>query len=378
MSKKKIVFLTGTRAEFGKQKSLIKAALELKKFKVYIFVTGMHLLRRYGMTANEILKCGYKNIFLYRNQKRYDLMDAILANTIEGFSRYVHQIKPDFIVVHGDRVEALAGAVVGSLNNILVAHIEGGELSGTVDELLRHAISKLSHIHLVANKQARGRLIQMGENRNSIFVIGSPDIDIIESQKLKEIGFVKRYYDIDFDEYAILIFHPVTTEIDDIPRQAKNLVEAVLESGLNYVVIYPNNDSGSSLIIQAYQKFRNKKKIRLFSSLRFEYFLVLLQHATFIIGNSSSAIREAPYYGVPTVNIGSRQNGRALSKEIIHCGYAKEDILEAIQQARVKKIRKDRHFGRGNSSMLFMKLLNSGLFWRIGKQKLFQDLQYEG
>ena len=130
---KKIVFLTGTRADFGKLKSLMLISQKSEKFKIYVFVTGMHLNPLYGETVDEVIKAGFNNIYQYKNHDSIGFMDRILSNTIQGFSKYVAKIKPDLIVVHGDRVEALAGAIVGSLNNILVAHIEGGEISGTID-----------------------------------------------------------------------------------------------------------------------------------------------------------------------------------------------------------------------------------------------------
>ena len=155
MIKKKIVFLTATRADFGKLKPLIRKIENSKFFECNIFATGMHALSKYGNTIREIKKERYKNIYAYINQNDTDKMDIILSNTILGFSHYISELCPDMIVVHGDRIEALAGAIVGSLNNILVSHIEGGEISGTIDETLRHAITKLSHIHFVSNVKAK-------------------------------------------------------------------------------------------------------------------------------------------------------------------------------------------------------------------------------
>ena len=151
MTKRKIVFLTGTRADFGKLKPLMDKIEKSEIFDCHIFITGMHTLKKYGNTYQEVMKCNYKNTLVYENQKSSNEQDVILANTIYGFSEYIKNLQPDMIIVHGDRVEALGGAIVGSLNNILVSHIEGGEISGTVDELIRHAVSKLSHIHFVAN-----------------------------------------------------------------------------------------------------------------------------------------------------------------------------------------------------------------------------------
>ena len=184
---KKIVFLTGTRADFGKLKSLMLISQKSEKFKVHIFVTGMHLNPLYGETVDEVIKAGFKNIYKFENHDSIDFMDRILANTVQGFSQYVAKINPDLIIVHGDRVEALAGAIVGSLNNILVAHIEGGEISGTIDESIRHSVSKMSHIHLVSNLEAKNRLIQLGEFKNSIFVLGSPDLDLMEEKNYQAL-----------------------------------------------------------------------------------------------------------------------------------------------------------------------------------------------
>lgn len=375
MLKKKIVFLTGTRADFGKQKSLIRILASSSKFDVHIFATGMHMNVRYGTTVNEIIRSGYRNIYKFINQNDHDRMDNILAKTIGGFSDYVNMKKPDLIIVHGDRVEALAGAVVGALNNILVAHVEGGEVSGTVDELIRHSVSKMSHIHFVSNQSARKRLIQMGEEKHSIFVIGSPDIDIMENSNLPSLAKAKKHYDITFDDYGILSFHPVTTEVLNIDYQARNLVEAITESGRNYLVVYPNSDHGSDFILNAYRRLAGNGKIRIFESLRFEYFLTLLKNASFIMGNSSAGIREAPYYGIPTVNIGTRQNGRAISTEIIHCGYDKAEILRSIQKAVNTKVRRTRHFGKGKSDKLFFNLLGGRKIWNINQQKYFKDLK---
>ena len=159
---KKIVFLTGTRADFGKLKSLIQTTQDNSNYEVHIFATGMHLNAKYGLTSDEIYKAGFRNIYPFVNHTKEEHMDRALAKTIEGFSDYIEGINPDLIVVHGDRVEAMGGAIVGSLNNILVAHVEGGEISGTIDELIRHSISKLAHIHLVTNNNAKTLLLQLG------------------------------------------------------------------------------------------------------------------------------------------------------------------------------------------------------------------------
>jgi len=373
--KKNIVFLTGTRADFGKLKSLITILQDEESFEPHIFVTGMHLIERYGYTLIEVQNSGFKNIHTFKNHTHETTMDLTLAKTIEGFSNYVSQLQPDLIVIHGDRVEALAGAIVGSLNNILVAHIEGGELSGTIDELIRHSVSKLSHIHFVANEDAKKRLLQMGELPESIYTIGSPDIDIMFSKTLPKLEVVKDYYGIPFEDYAVAMFHPITTEIDTIKLYAEHFVNALVKSKKNYIVIYPNNDLGSQHIFDAYNDLMKNSKFRVFPSLRFEYFLVILKYAQFIIGNSSAGVREAPYYGIPTINIGTRQQNRVSNTNLLNVGYERASILEAIQQVKEAKKPKTQDFGHGSSAEAFLESLSSSQLWTINHQKQFRDIK---
>lgn len=375
---KRIAFLTGTRADFGKLKSLIEILGSDNRYEVHIFATGMHMDGKYGYTVHEIEKCGYSNIYKYINHDSESMMDITLSRTVEGFANYVRMIKPDLIVVHGDRIEALAGATVGALNNILVAHIEGGELSGTVDELIRHAVTKLSHTHFVANVDAAQRLKQMGELEESIYVIGSPDMDVMLSQTLPAIEAVKKYYEIPFNKYALSIFHPVTTELEQMGEHAENYFGALVASGLNIVAIYPNNDKGSELIMNHIDRLSGHPKFRIFPSVRFENFLTLLKHASFIAGNSSAGIREAPYYGVPTINVGSRQNGRTRNTDILHSDYSYKEILSAIEKALgQKKLPRRYHFGKGNSACLFSQILSTNSFWETKKQKAFKEVTPE-
>lgn len=376
MSKtKKILFLTGTRADFGKIKSLISILEQESNFEVFVFVTGMHLQKEYGYTLIEIERCNFENVHAFENHTHETTMDLTLAKTIEGLSAYSKTINPDMIIVHGDRVETLAGAIVGSLNNILVAHIEGGEISGTVDELIRHSVSKLSHIHFVSNENAANRLKQMGEINSSIHAIGSPDIDIMFSNSLPNVDVAKAYYQITFDSYAIAMFHPVTTEAKEMERYANDFVQALLNDTHNYVVVFPNNDLGTNTILEAYKKLGNHSRFRIFPSLRFEYFLTLLKNAQFIIGNSSAGIREAPYYGIPIINIGTRQQNRAVHAEIINVDYNINSIsetLKIIDNHQVVKTKSD--FGQGNSTALFLEALQNKDTWTINHQKQFRDV----
>jgi UDP-N-acetylglucosamine 2-epimerase (hydrolysing) len=335
----------------------------------------MHMLRKYGYTCREIERRGYKNIYQYINQNYSDTMDSVLGKTIAGLSEYVKEIQPDMLVVHGDRVEALAGAIVGSLNNILVAHIEGGEVSGTIDDLIRHSVSKLSHMHFVTNDRAKQRLMQLGEIANNIYPIGSPDVDSLFSPDLPSLDEVKNWYGIPFDDYAIMLYHPVTTEVDDVQRQIHELVNALVDSGKNYVVIYPNNDSGSDKIIGEYARIeKNTLNFKVYPSMRFDYFLTLLKNSKFIIGNSSSALMEAPYYGVPAINIGTRQSNRANLPSVVNCPSNLAAITQSIHDVQTLHSEPVQHFGEGDSSKRFFAILQNETLWNTNKQKTFVDL----
>ncbi len=373
--KKHICFLTGTRADFGKLKPLIRAVESSPNFTYTIIATGMHLLPTHGLTYYEIQESGFKHIHTFANQSSFEPMELQLANTIRGLSSFFETRKPDLLVIHGDRVEALGGAIAGSLRNILVAHIEGGELSGSVDELLRHATTKMSHVHFVSNAGAARRLKQLGENPATIFSIGSPETDIILSGALPSLAQVKKHYEIPFAEYAVATFHPVTTEPDLQRTYAEEFVAALHDSGDRYVVIYPNNDQGSEKILTEYSRLKDPKRFRLLPSMRFEYFLALMKHAQYLIGNSSAGIREAPLFGVPSVNIGTRQQNRHHAASIVQSTYRRQDILQAIVKAKNQGAHPvSHHFGNGGSADAFLQTLSSPGFWKTPIQKQFIDI----
>jgi UDP-N-acetylglucosamine 2-epimerase (hydrolysing) len=376
--KKKIVFVTGTRADYGKLKSIIYKVQKNKNFTSSVFVTGMHNQKKFGNTFNELITDNIKNIFRYKNIiHENQSMDIILANTIKGFNKYILKIKPDLVVLHGDRVETLACAICACLNNVRIAHLEGGEVSGTVDEILRHSITKLSHIHLVTNLKAKKRLVQMGENKKSIYVIGSPDIDIMQSKNLPSLQNVLDRYKIKFKKYAIAIFHPVTTELKNLKKNLNTFVKILKKKEQNYILIYPNNDSGHELILNEYKKISNFNNIKLLPSIRFERYLSLLKNAEFIIGNSSSGIIEAPIFGIPTIDLGNRQLNRANIKSIKNHGFNFDKIIKSIKDIKYKKFKKSFHFGKGNSDKLFVNLLKKNIFWKVSNQKQFKDLKFK-
>lgn len=375
-NKKRVLFITGTRADYGKIKSLMKMMEQSEDYEEFIYVSGMHLLSKYGSTYREVLKDGYKNVYVAFGQPHTDNMSYNLGGVLTSLSAYVEEIEPDMILVHGDRIDALAGAITGALNNILVAHIEGGELSGTIDDSIRHAISKFAHLHFVCNEKAKKRIIQLGESEEHIYVIGSPDIDVMISDTLPSLEEVKLHYEIPFDKYGIFMYHPVTTELGLLKDHITQTLEALKASGKNFVVIYPNNDLGTDIIVNKISELEDLEQFRVFPSIRFESFLTLLKNASVIVGNSSAGIRESGVYGVPAIDIGSRQTGRYdihTLRNIQHVEENKSDILDAIQ--KIENYRVVCHsFGQGNSTGQFLEILRDENIWNCGIQKRFVDL----
>lgn len=367
---KKILFVTGTRADFSKIKQVAARLIETN-WEVSFFVTGMHMLEKYGSTFIEVRRVLGAQTYEYVNQREGDPLDMIYAKTVLGFSDWIHEHKPDLVVVHGDRVEAKACAFVCATNYVRCLHIEGGEVSGTIDEVFRHCVSKLAHHHFVCSKSAKENIISLGEDQNRIVLIGSPELDVHRSESRLSLDDVKKYYQIPFEKYGIVIFHPVTSEEDTIGSQASSLAAALECTGKNFVVIASNNDPGSASISKHMTKL-GSGRFKLLSSMRFEYFSVLLKNAAAIIGNSSTGVREAPFVGVPTLNIGTRQTGRASSRSITNCSaYNTEQILAFFDVEWGRKYDQSTEFGDGHSVERFCNELEKISFWELSKQKYF-------
>jgi UDP-N-acetylglucosamine 2-epimerase (hydrolysing) len=337
------------------------------------------MLTRFGSTILEVRRTlpDGVSIIPFENQVVGDPMDVVVANTIKGLSLFIQENQPDLLIVHGDRPEALAGAISGALSNTRVVHIEGGELSGTIDGVIRHAVSKLSHMHLVANEEAQKRLVQLGEDSTTIHIIGSPDLDIMLSPTLPTLAEAKSRYEIEFDSYFIAIFHPVTTDLEASAIAATEFVNGLIDSGENFIVIHPNNDTGFEQIISEYTKLSDQsKRFRQFESLRFEHFLVLLKNASGIVGNSSAGIREAPLYGIPSIDVGDRQRGRHDSASISQVPARAKEIVAAIQRAKLQgPTNSEQEFGDGKSTERFTELLHSGVLFEARVDKVFVDLK---
>jgi UDP-N-acetylglucosamine 2-epimerase (hydrolysing) len=369
---RQLLFLTGTRADFGKLEPLAAAARDAGHV-VTFFVTGMHMMDRYGLTRVEVQRMPGVAVHDFVNQRPGDPQDVVLAKTVLGFSDYVTEHRPDLIVIHGDRVEALAGALVSATNYIRSAHVEGGEVSGTIDEVFRHCNTKLCTHHFVSSESAGRRVMALGEPADCVHVIGSPELDFHARPSGVTLDAVKARYAIPFDDYGIVTFHPVTSEQATMGAQAVALFAALQASGRNFVVIAPNNDPGSEAIFAVLEGLP-ADRFRVLPSMRFAHFSELMKNAACMVGNSSAGVREAPFLGLPSLDIGTRQSNRSDAGSVTACEAGDSATIAAFL-ARDWGQRHQPHagFGEGQSADRFVQVLERAEFWDRPLQKAFQD-----
>lgn len=369
---KRLLFVTGTRADYGKLEPLAKAAQEAG-FRIAFFITGMHMMKRYGETRLEVRRFAGADFFEFVNQREGDALEFILSKTILGFSDFVHEHRPDLVIIHGDRVEALGASIVCAMRYIPSAHIEGGEVSGTIDESIRHCNTKLCATHFVSSEAAKARVLALGESPDRVFNIGSPELDTHARPSGVSIEEVKSRYAIPFDDYGIAVFHPVTSEQDTIGEQARSLFGSLEASGKCFVVIAPNNDPGTEDIFAVLKKMP-PDRFRLIPSMRFNYFSELMKNAAVMVGNSSAGVREAPFLGLPSLDVGSRQNQRASGESIVSASALDQArISEFLQSKWSQRAASSKAFGQGRSADEFIGILKSSAFWQIGQQKAFVE-----
>lgn len=339
-NKRKIAIITGTRAEYGILKPLLHKIKRSKRLELRLLVTGMHLLREYGLTLNDIKRDGFKievKVPMYSSGE----IDATyygkaLARGINGFTLALNKIRPDILLVFGDRLEPLAATLAAATLNIVIAHIHGGDSSpsGHIDEAIRHSISKFAHLHLTPTKLTERRLIKMGEEAFRIFRLGALNLDSLLSQPLLNKKTLFNQLNLDMkQELIIMLFHPMPQAVSRTTQETREIVEALRELRIQTVIIYPNNDTGSQEIIKEINKAKSLPGVKIFPNIRHQAYLSLLKHASVLIGNSSSGLLEAPTMKLPTVNIGERQIGREHGANIIFVKARKKTIVEAIKRA---------------------------------------------
>ena len=378
MSKKiKIALITERRADYSRFKPLLEIVKKDKQLEYNLIVTGLHLLDNHGKTINEIKKDGFKishKLKMFYNSYKGDGASMVesMGNILNEIPKVLTNIKPDLILAGFDIGANFAIVVTGAHLNIPIAHIQGGELSGSIDESLRHSMSKFSNFHFVSNDDSKKRLIKMGENKKNIFVVGCPSIDALKNAKDINTKLLNKKFGLKFDDkFACMLQHPVTTENKSSEFQISQTLKALKLSKIPTFIILPNNDSGYVEIIKKI-KLSNYKWT---STLSIDEYKTILKKCTFVIGNSSSGIHEAATYKKPVINIGTRQNKRLKSFNILNADYNYRDIKKKIDiclynKLFLKKIQNVKNpYGDGKSAKKIIKIIKK-LNLKLSTQKV--------
>ena len=343
---KKICFVTGSRAEYGLLKNVIKEVNNSNTLQLQLIVTGMHLCPSYGNSYQEIENDGYKidyKVFSLLNSDTRTSITKSIGLGIIGFSDAYEVLNPDLLVVLGDRYEIFASAIASLPSGIPVAHIHGGEITeGAFDDAIRHSITKISHFHFVAAKEYKNRVIQMGENPKNVFHVGGLGAENVKKTKFLSKKRIKDELNVDLNLPSFVItFHPVTLEDNTSKNFIKELLYA-LDSFRDFQLIFtmPNADTDNDIIKQEIDLFvKRNANSTYFTSLGTLKYLSIMSYITMVIGNSSSGLLEAPIFKIPTINLGNRQKGRLRTKSVIDCRTDKKFIKDSINLALSKRFR---------------------------------------
>ncbi len=348
---KKICIITSGRADYGLLKNLIKKISSSKKINYHLSVTGTHLSLKHGKTLNEILSDKLKVNSRIKILKDDDSDLAIAKSVSIGlikFSKLFKKIKPNLILVLGDKYEIFSSVVAATFNRIPIAHIHGGEeTTGAIDNAIRNSITKMSHIHFASTKKYQKRIVQMGENPKFVFNVGAMGVEDLKDMKFRSKKYLKENYNINFEKQTILVcFHPVTLEPDTEKKYIKNILFSLKKfKNVNIVFTAPNADHGFKQIDNEIKKFsKNKKNCFYIKSLGRTDFLSCLKLSKIIIGNSSSGIIEAPSLKTITINIGDRQKGRVKSKSVINCNTSIKSIKKLLDKYLNKRFEFEKNF----------------------------------
>ena len=379
---RKILYISGTRADYGLMKSVLSQIKKHPKLKIEIIATGMHLMPQFGCTVKDIRKDGFKAVELkavYKKDNKESMVEFI-GNLVKLLSKAIKKIKPDIILLLGDRGEMLAGAIAGAYFRIPIAHIHGGEKSLTVDESVRHSITKLANLHFVATKDSAKRIIKMGENRRRVFKVGAPGLDnILEKDNFKEKKIINKYKINIKKPILLVVQHPAEGKKGESAKQIKETMEAIKELAFQSIVIYPNADSGGREMINVIKQYRKYSFINIYKNIVREDYLSLMRISSAMIGNSSSGIIEAPSFKLPVVNIGERQDKRERANNIIDVNYNKKQIKKAIKKVIYdksfqKKLKKCKNtYGDGKAGKRIVDILFK---IKIDKKLLEKQINY--
>lgn len=369
---RKVCVAVTARPSYSRIKSALRAIQEHPDLQLQLVVAASALLDRYGSVVDYIEQDGFDisaRVFMVLEGENLTAMAKTTGLGILELSTALDNLQPDVVVSVADRFETLATAVSAAYMNVPVAHVQGGEVTGSIDEKVRHAVTKLADLHFVANDRAAERVIRLGEDPAKVFVTGCPSIDLAAE--------VLRSPDLDFDiyqryggvgvqldlsnGYLVVMQHPITTEYQQARHQITETLFAVAEVGLPTLWFWPNVDAGSdgtSRGIRAFRELHSPSNIHFFKNMSPIDFLRVLYNSKGIVGNSSVAIRECAFLGVPAVNIGSRQNGRDRGRNVIDVDYRRDDIVKAIRyHLRNGKVEPDHLYGDGQAGRRIAELL---------------------
>jgi UDP-hydrolysing UDP-N-acetyl-D-glucosamine 2-epimerase len=348
------------RANYGRLKPVMVGLREHPDVDLHVICAGTMLLGKYGKTLNVLKQDGFdiaEQIYMEVEGSVPSTMAKSVGFGVIEFTGVLQRLQPDFVVMIGDRYEAISAAIATVYQNLCLIHFQGGEVTGSIDELTRHAITKLAHYHVPATQRSCDYVLAMGEDPKSIVHIGCPSVDVINdaSKNIPEEALQSLSMgvgpSIDFDEpYLMVIFHPVTTEVHDAEEQMKELLSAIHETGIQTILLWPNIDAGSDTVAQEIRRFREqypKALLHAYKNFEPEVFISVLSNAICAVGNSSSFIRDGSVIGVPVVLVGSRQDGREWGEAVTRVEPVKTEIIVAIEaQVKVKKYPASELYGK--------------------------------
>ena len=385
---KKISVVTGTRAEYGLLKPLIKSLDDDSDIDLQLMATAMHLSPEYGMTVNEIINDGFpivKKIECLDDSDSAVGISKSISVALSSFAITFEELKPELIIILGDRTEMLAVAIAASIANIPIAHIHGGETTeGAYDEVIRHAITKMSYWHFTSTENYQNRVIQLGEDPSRVFNVGAIGLDSIKTSPLLSKEEFEKSIDFNIGEQCALItYHPVTLEESTAENQFKSILNS-LDSiqSLRMIFTHANSDRDGKVINQMIKEYvsQNNEKAVEFKSLGQLRYLSALQYIDVVIGNSSSGVIEAPYFNIPTINIGDRQKGRVAPESVLNCMPKEKDILSSLKKALSSGFQEaiqsqDQLYGTGNATLKIMNMLKKDDI--VNLKKSFFDINFK-
>ena len=382
-NKKKICVTINNRANYARIKTLLLEIKKNKKFELQILLGASAILSRFGELDHILKKDGfkrYKKIYSIVEGENLTTMAKSTGLSIIEISTFFENHRPDAVIVVADRFENLSVAISASYLNIPLIHIQGGEVTGSIDEKVRHSITKLSDIHFVATKRSRDFLIRMGENKKSVFLTGCPSIDIALKAKSKlPQNFFKKNKGVgnvpkNNDKYIVVIHHPETTKFHQTYNQIQQTIDAVIKiKNMKIVWLWPNIDAGSDIISKQLRILRENQlvnNISFFKNFAPEEYIKLIYNSECLVGNSSSGIRESSFLSIPVVNIGARQTNREQGYNVLNVGHNKDEIYKAIiTQVKKKRIKKSLIYGDGYAYKKILKILNNILKKDVSVEK---------